>query len=104
MANKIGTYTIAVVAHENGVPFYVAAPTSTIDPALETGEAIPIEERRPEEITRFGGVQTAPEGIGVANPAFDITPHRYVSAIVTENGVARSPYIESLKLMLRGGV
>ena len=103
VANKIGTYTIAVVAHENGVPFYVAAPTSTIDPALETGEAIPIEERRPEEVTRFGGVQTAPEGIGVANPAFDVTPHRYISAIVTEHGVARSPYAESLKLMLRGG-
>ena len=100
VANKIGTYTIAVVAKENGVPFYVAAPTSTIDPVLETGEGIPIEERNAEEVTRFGGVQTAPDGVGVANPAFDVTPHKYVSAIVTEKGIARSPYIESLKLML----
>ena len=100
VANKIGTYTIAVVAHENDVPFYVAAPISTIDAALETGDEIPIEERKPEEVTSFGGVRTAPEGIGVANPAFDVTPHRYISAIVTEKGVARSPYTESLKLIL----
>ncbi len=101
VANKIGTYTIAVLAHENNVPFYVAAPTSTIDPAMETGDAIPIEERAPEEVTQFRGIQTAPEGVGVANPAFDVTPHRYISAIVTEHGVARSPYTESLRLMFQ---
>lgn len=100
VANKIGTYTIAVVARENGVPFYVAAPTSTIDRALATGDGIPIEERSPEEVTGFGGVQTAPEGIGVANPAFDVTPQRYVSAIITEAGVAKAPYEASLRRML----
>ena len=97
VANKIGTYPIAVVATENGVPFYVAAPFSTVDPELETGDGIPIEERRPEEITRWGDVQTAPEGVRVANPAFDVTPHRYVSAIVTDRGVARAPYTASLR-------
>ncbi len=97
VANKIGTYPIAVVATENGVPFYVAAPFSTVDPELATGDGIPIEERRPEEITRWGDVQTAPEGVRVANPAFDVTPHRYVSAIVTDRGVARAPYTASLR-------
>ena len=103
VANKIGTYAIAVIARENGIPFYVAAPTSTIDRALATGDGIPIEERRPEEVTGFGGVQTAPEGIGIANPAFDVTPHRYISAIVTEVGVARDPYDISLPRMLQQG-
>ena len=96
VANKIGTYTLAVVAKENGIPFYVAAPTSTIDLDVPSGDLIPIEERSPDEVTRFGGAQTAPEGIGVSNPAFDVTPHRYVAAIVTEKGIVREPYSENL--------
>ena len=96
VANKIGTYSLAVVAKENRIPFYVAAPTSTIDLSIPSGDEIPIEERRPEEVTRFGGIQTAPEGIGVRNPAFDITPHRYIAAIVTERGIVREPYSENL--------
>jgi len=92
VANKIGTYTLAVLAHENGVPFYVAAPTSTIDLSTATGDDIPIEERDPAEVTHLDGKQIAPEGITAANPAFDVTPHRYVSAIVTEKGVLRPPY------------
>ena len=95
-ANKIGTYTLAVLAMENGVPFYVAAPTSTIDLSLKSGADIPIEERKPEEITRVGGVQIAPRGVKVANPAFDVTPHRYVTSIITEKGIAREPYETSL--------
>lgn len=97
VANKIGTYTIAVVAAEHGIPFYVAAPTSTIDLSVSSGEAIPIEERRPEEVTHIQGVATAPAGVRVANPAFDITPHQYVSAIITERGVLREPYGERLR-------
>ena len=97
VANKIGTYNIAVLAIENGVPFYVAAPNSTIDLSLSSGDEIPIEERSPEEVTHFGGVPIAPEGAQVANPAFDVTPHRYISAIITQQGVIREPYIESLK-------
>jgi methylthioribose-1-phosphate isomerase len=100
VANKIGTYTIAVVAHENGVPFHVAAPISTVDPALETGERIPIEERSPDEVLHWSGVATAPEGMKAANPAFDVTPNRFVSAIITERGVALAPYTKSLKLMV----
>ncbi len=96
VANKIGTYSLAVVAKENRIPFYVAAPTSTIDLSILSGDEIPIEERRPEEVTRFGGIQTAPEGIGVRNPAFDITPHNYIAAIVTEKGIVREPYSENL--------
>jgi len=96
VANKIGTYSIAVLAMENGVPFYVAAPTNTIDLSLASGDEIPIEERSAEEITHIRGVPIAPQGIDVANPAFDITPHRYVSAIITEYGVVREPYTERL--------
>lgn len=96
VANKIGTYTLAVLAQENSVPFYVAAPTSSIDLSLPSGEEIPIEERSPEEITSLGGVPTAPPGVAAVNPAFDVTPHRYVTAIVTERGVAREPYQQSL--------
>jgi methylthioribose-1-phosphate isomerase len=96
VANKIGTYTLAVVARENGIPFYVAVPISTIDLSILSGDEIPIEERRPEEVTQFGGRQTTPEGIEVRNPAFDITPHEYVSAIITEKGVVREPYGENL--------
>lgn len=96
VANKIGTYSVAVLAKENAVPFYVAAPTSTIDPSVKSGTEIPIEERSPDEVTRIGGARIAPDGVGVANPAFDVTPHRYISAIITEQGIAREPYIESL--------
>lgn len=96
VANKIGTYSLAVLAKENGVPFYVAAPISTLDLRLASGDAIPIEERPPEEVTHIFGVAVAPQGVGAANPAFDVTPHRFVTAIVTEHGVARPPYEESL--------
>jgi methylthioribose-1-phosphate isomerase len=99
VANKIGTYTLAVLARENGVPFYVAAPVSTLDLATASGKEIPIEERPPEEVTHHGGRRLAPEGIAVRNPAFDVTPHRYVTAIVSERGVARAPYEESLRAL-----
>jgi len=102
VANKIGTYTVAVLARENGLPFYVAAPVSTIDLATPSGEAITIEERSPDEITHHGGRRLAPEGVAVRNPAFDVTPHRYVTAIVCERGVARPPYAESLAALVRG--
>jgi methylthioribose-1-phosphate isomerase len=102
VANKVGTYTLAVVAGENRVPFYVAAPTSTVDLALSSGDEIPIEERRPEEVTRFGGVQVAPEGVGVRNPAFDLTPHQYLTGIITEKGILREPYTETLAQTLKG--
>ena len=95
-ANKIGTYTVAVLAKENGVPFYVAAPTTTIDVSLPSGEDIPIEERSPEEVTGFRGVCTAPEGCEAANPAFDVTPHAYITAIVTEGGIIREPFEEGI--------
>jgi methylthioribose-1-phosphate isomerase len=96
VANKIGTYSVAVLAKENGVPFYVAAPISTLDLSLRSGEEIPIEQRSASEVTSVFGVPVAPEGVGVLNPAFDVTPHRYVSAIITERGVAEAPYEESL--------
>jgi methylthioribose-1-phosphate isomerase len=96
-ANKIGTYTLSVLAKENNIPFYIAAPTSTTDPTMATGEQIPIEERKPEEVTHIQGVRIAPEGVTVANPAFDITSHHYISAIITERGIIREPYIENLK-------
>lgn len=96
VANKVGTYSVAVLAKENGVPFYVAAPTSTLDLTLASGAEIPIEERAPQEVTHLQGIEIAPAGIHVENPAFDVTPNRYVSAIITERGVARAPYIESL--------
>jgi methylthioribose-1-phosphate isomerase len=99
VANKIGTYSVAVLARENGIPFYVAAPLSTIDLELSSGEQIPIEERSAEEVTHWRGVQTAPANVPAHHPAFDVTPHRYVSAIVTERGVARDPYTESLKTL-----
>jgi methylthioribose-1-phosphate isomerase len=96
-ANKIGTYSVAILAREHGIPFFVAAPWSTIDLATETGDAIPIEERPASEVTHHGGRQLTPHGVGIANPAFDVTPARYVTAIVTERGVLRAPYSESLK-------
>ena len=95
-ANKIGTYSIAVLAHEHQVPFYVAAPTSTLDLSIPSGEHIPIEERSPEEVTHIQGVRIAPD-VAVANPAFDVTPARLITAIITERGVARPPYTESLR-------
>ena len=103
VANKIGTYNLAVLARENGVPFYVAAPLSTLDLALPSGEAIPIEERPAEEVTHWAEVPTAPEEVNVYNPAFDVTPHRYVAAIITERGVASAPYLESLARIVELG-
>ncbi len=97
VANKIGTYGVAVLAKENDVPFYVAAPVSTLDLSLPDGTHIPIEERAAVEVTHVHGVRMAPEGAAVRNPAFDVTPNRYVTAIVTERGVARAPYTESLR-------
>ena len=101
VANKVGTYSLAVLALENGLPFYVAAPTSTIDLDTAGGDRISIEERAADEVTALAGVTTAPEGIAAANPAFDLTPAEYVSAIITENGVARAPYESSLAGLLR---
>jgi methylthioribose-1-phosphate isomerase len=97
VANKIGTYTVAVLAKEHGIPFYVAAPISTVDLATSDGSKIPIEQRSSREVTHIGGRQMVPDGVGVENPAFDVTPAKYVAAIVTERGIARAPYIESLK-------
>ena len=97
VANKIGTYGVAVLAKENNVPFYVAAPVSTLDLTLPDGSHIPIEERGAAEVTHLQGVRVAPEGTEVRNPAFDVTPNRYVTAIITEQGVARAPYTESLR-------
>jgi methylthioribose-1-phosphate isomerase len=97
VANKIGTYSLAVLAKENRVPFYVAAPISTLDLTLPSGDDITIEERDKNEVTHMGGVMVAPDGVAVFNPAFDVTPNRYVAGIITERGVARAPYQESLK-------
>ncbi len=98
-ANKIGTYNVAILAREHGIPFYVAAPWSTIDLATATGDSIPIEERPAKEVTHFAGKQVTPDGVGIRNPAFDVTPAKYIAAIVTERGVLRAPYAESLKAM-----
>jgi methylthioribose-1-phosphate isomerase len=100
VANKVGTYSVAVLAKENGVPFFVAAPISTLDLSLASGSAIPIEQRAADEVTHVFGTRIAPEGTLVENPAFDVTPARYVTAIVTEKGVARAPYEESLKKLV----
>ena len=97
VANKIGTYTVAVLAKEHGLPFYVAAPTSTIDLATPDGAHIPIEERDKREITHMGSSRLTPEGVLIRNPAFDVTPHRYIAGIITEIGVSRPPYIDSLR-------
>jgi methylthioribose-1-phosphate isomerase len=96
IANKIGTYSVAVLARENGVPFFVAAPLSTIDFECPDGSRIPIEERDPREVTELFGQRLAPEGVQVRNPAFDVTPARYIEAIITERGIARPPYTDSL--------
>ena len=100
VANKIGTYSVAVLARENNVPFYVAAPISTLDLTLKSGDEIPIEQRAAHEVTHIFGVPVAPEGIAVENPAFDVTPNRYVTGIITERGVARAPYTESLNALV----
>jgi len=97
VANKIGTYTVAVLAKEHGIPFYVAAPLSTVDMACPSGEQIPIEQRNVNEITHIAGKQMTPNGVSVENPAFDVTPAKYVTAIITERGIARAPYGEALQ-------
>ena len=96
-ANKIGTYPLAVLAKENRIPFFIAAPTSTIDVTLKTGEEIPIEERDPAEVTHWRGAAITPEGVSAANPAFDVTPHKYITAIITEKGVIKAPYGAGIK-------
>jgi methylthioribose-1-phosphate isomerase len=102
VANKIGTYAVAALAARHHIPFYVAAPISSIDLGCKNGAAIPIEERAPKEITHVGERQMAPSGIRIANPAFDVTPHDLVTAIVTERGVARAPYTRSLAKLVKG--
>jgi methylthioribose-1-phosphate isomerase len=96
-ANKIGTYTVAVLAHEHGIPFFVAAPLSTIDLNTPEGDQIPIEERDQREVSHLGTARLTPEGAHIRNPAFDVTPHRYISGIITERGILRAPYTESLR-------
>jgi methylthioribose-1-phosphate isomerase len=96
VANKIGTYSVAILAKEHGIPFYVAAPWSTIDLATPNGDGIPIEQRAEREVTHHAGKQLTPHGVGIENPAFDVTPAKYVTAIITERGVLRAPYAESL--------
>src|SRR5713101_880101 len=102
VANKIGTYTVAVLAKEHGIPFYVAAPWSTVDMATPDGSGIPIEQRAASEVTHFAGKRLTPEGVGVENPAFDVTPNSYIAAIITERGLARAPYQNSLKQLANG--
>jgi methylthioribose-1-phosphate isomerase len=101
-ANKIGTYTVAVLANAHGVPFYVAAPVSTIDADCPNGAAIPIEERSADEVTQIGGVRVAPEGVAVRHPAFDVTPAKLITAIITDRGVLRAPYEEAIRGVFRG--
>lgn len=102
VANKIGTYGLAVLAHAHDIPFYVVAPRSTIDLTLPSGVQIPIEQRDPSEVTELAGISIAPDGVQVANPAFDVTPAAYVTALVTEAGIARAPYSESLPALCAG--
>jgi methylthioribose-1-phosphate isomerase len=102
-ANKIGTYSLAVLAKEHGIPFYVAAPLSTIDRSIADGGGIPIEERHSDEVKHLHGVRTAPEKVAVYNPAFDVTPHRYITAIITEAGVAKRPFVTSIQRLFRAG-
>jgi methylthioribose-1-phosphate isomerase len=102
VANKIGTYKLAVLAKENSIPFYAVVPTSTIDLSVATGDEIPIEERGAEEVTHPGGCQVAPDGVRVLNVAFDVTPHRYVTGIITENGIAYPPFGPSLQQKVEG--
>jgi len=104
VANKIGTYSVAVLAREHNIPFYVAAPVSTVDLSLACGDDIPIEERSSEEVTHLNGQPIAPEGVEAAHPAFDVTPARYVTAIITECGVIRPPFVETLAATVSGAV
>ena len=104
VANKIGTYALAVLARENRVPFYVAAPTSTLDIGLTSGREIVIEQRPPAEVTDFNGERVAALGIDAINPAFDVTPHEYVTAIITEMGAVRDPYVEGLRQIAEAGI
>jgi methylthioribose-1-phosphate isomerase len=99
-ANKIGTYTIAVLARRHGIPFYVAAPTSTIDPNIRSGDEIPIEYRSQDEVLEIGGVRIAPDGVEALNPAFDVTPNELITAIITEKGLITQPYIENIPRIL----
>ncbi|MCX5645858.1 MAG: S-methyl-5-thioribose-1-phosphate isomerase [Phycisphaerae bacterium] len=99
-ANKIGTYSVAVMARHHGIPFYIAAPSSTFDLSIESGAEIPIEQRNPEEVTRFAGVQTAPNGVAVYNPAFDVTEAKLITALITEKGVIESPNTERIRELL----
>jgi methylthioribose-1-phosphate isomerase len=101
-ANKIGTYMVAVLAREHNIPFYVAAPISTLDLSLKTGAEIPIEERNGREVTHINGQQLAPDGVAVQNPAFDVTPNGLITAIITDKGVARAPFEESLRKLVEG--
>jgi methylthioribose-1-phosphate isomerase len=103
VANKIGTYGLAVLAHAHAIPFYVAAPTSTIDMSLKSGEEIPIEQRDPGEVTHLGDQPLAPEGVQAAYPAFDVTPHGLVTAIITEKGVVKPPFEANLRRLARAG-
>src|ERR1700723_71067 len=99
VANKIGTYTVAILAKDHGIPFYVAAPLSTVDMACPTGDQIPIEQRNVKEVSHIAGKQMTPDGVSIENPAFDVTPGKYISAIITERGVLRAPYNESIRAM-----
>jgi methylthioribose-1-phosphate isomerase len=96
-ANKIGTYSLAVLARENSIPFYVAAPLTTFDPSLASGDESPIEQRSPDEVTHIQGIATAPDGVEALNPAFDVTPHPYITAIITDGGIIREPFEEGIK-------
>jgi len=100
-ANKIGTYNVSILAHEHGIPFYIAAPWSTVDMNTPTGDLIPIEERPYVEVTHHGGKQLTPNGVGIRNPAFDVAPAKYITGIITERGLLQAPYTESLKAMQR---
>ncbi|OGL44934.1 MAG: S-methyl-5-thioribose-1-phosphate isomerase [Candidatus Schekmanbacteria bacterium RBG_16_38_11] len=102
VANKIGTYSVAVLAKENNIPFYVAAPISTIDSEIKDGSSIPIEKRKPSEVTTIAGKSIAPRNVNVENPAFDVTPNRYISGIITEKGILRKPYTVTIKRLLKG--
>jgi methylthioribose-1-phosphate isomerase len=103
-ANKIGTYSVSILAREHGIPFYVAAPFNTIDPATASGDLIPIEQRAAREVTHVNGVQVTPDGVNIENPAFDVTPAKYITAIITERGVLRAPFTESIKQMATGPI
>ena len=97
VVNKIGTYSVAILAKAHGIPFYAALPLSTIDMSLATGDEVPIEERNPREVTHILDVQVAPDGVDVLNPAFDVTPHEYVAGIITERGIVRPPFDQGLR-------